>query len=58
MTTKRTPQRALVDRLMDVQVKLDVLRDEVREITTISEVYEKRVRGTGNLPPVIEARGR
>jgi hypothetical protein len=58
MVTKRTPQRALVDRLMDVQIKLDYLREEVREITTIGEVYEKRVRGTGNLPPVITARGR
>jgi hypothetical protein len=56
MVTKRTPQRALVDRLMDFQVHLDEMRVEARDITAIAEAYEKRVRGTGNLPPTTPAR--
>jgi hypothetical protein len=58
MVTKRIPQRALVDRLMDFQVHLDEMRIEARDITTIAEAYEKRVRGTGNLPPLARTRGR
>jgi hypothetical protein len=43
---------------MDFQVHLDEMRDEARMITAIAEAYEKRVRGTGNLPPVTQTRGR
>lgn len=58
MVTKRTPQRALVDRLMDFQVQLEEMRHEARDLTTIAEAYEKRIRGTGNLPPVTQTRTR
>lgn len=58
MVTKRTTQRALTDELMDFNAELMRMQQRVAQLTGIAEVYESRIRGTGNLPPVTGTRGR
>lgn len=58
LVTRRTPQRDLGDRLMNVTALLMRAQSEMQAIMPVVEVYEKRIRGTGNLPPVTHTRGR
>lgn len=43
---------------MNVTALLMRAQSEMQAIMPVVEVYEKRIRGTGNLPPVTHTRGR